>query len=219
MHDCPPWSKPADPRPRLSFISRISGRNGSIDPMARRVLVKMGTGLAGGPEFEAVVTAAAGMPTPGHTRVHPSPWGSRGGHTHCRPRCDYRKHRQTRELLAPTSSRRPAMDGSRTAWSCSSRRPVSRMVPPPPGAWPAWAVTFHSPCRVVAPASVPGNRCEVAPSRPRLATAAPLDQSALRSPAFQLMIPNAERRASSSGIFFSSATFIASRTMPIKSSI
>ena len=43
-------------------------------------------------------------------------------------------------------------------------------------------------------------------------------QSALRSPAFQLMIPKAERRASSAGSFFSSATFIASRTMPLKSS-
>jgi hypothetical protein len=43
-------------------------------------------------------------------------------------------------------------------------------------------------------------------------------QSALRSPAFQLMVPKAERRASSAGTFFSSATFIASRTMPLKSS-
>ena len=43
-------------------------------------------------------------------------------------------------------------------------------------------------------------------------------QSALRSPAFQRMIPKAERRASSAGTFFSSATFIASRTMPLKSS-
>ena len=43
-------------------------------------------------------------------------------------------------------------------------------------------------------------------------------QSALRSPAFQLMVPKAERRASSAGTFFSSATFIASRTMPLNSS-
>ena len=47
----------------------------------------------------------------------------------------------------------------------------------------------------------------------------PFDQSVLRSPAFQLMIPKADRRASSLGIFFSSATLIASRTIAVKSSI
>ena len=55
------------------------------------------------------------------------------------------------------------------------------------------------------------------PRRPRLRQIRDT-QSALRSPAFQLIIPKAERRASSAGSFFSSATFIASRTMPLKSS-